>query len=378
MKWSFKVWEFRGTGVYVHVTFLLFLIWIAVARWMEQHAIMAALDSLVFTLALFACVLLHEFAHTLAASGFGIRTRDITLFPIGGIGRLERIPETPAQELWVALAGPAASVGIAGALFAAARAISGPQTSVPMNVVEGPLLDRLMFVNLVLAVFNMLPAFPMDGGRVLRALLATRLGHLRATTLAANIGQAMAVLLGFLGAFTNPFLVFIALLVWVGASQEAAAVRFKSTLEGVTVAAAMRTDFAVLAPDESLEQAAQQTVRAAQRDFPVVREGQLVGVLTREDLLRALSRDAPRATVADIMRSQFELADSDDLLEAVFARLLTGTGHTMPVIHGGRLVGLVGLDSLGDFVRLQRILEQPRRAEPPTEVGAQADRRKVS
>lgn len=239
MKWSWKIGTFAGIAVYAHATFVLLLGWIALTHWMQYQSFLATLQGVGFILALFGCVVLHEYGHALAARKFGIATKDITLLPIGGLARLERIPDKPDQELWVALAGPAVNVVIA-ALLAAYLSLTGHfQPVQQIGLTHGVFLERVMFANLFLVGFNMIPAFPMDGGRVLRALLAKRMEYARATRIAASVGQGLAFVFGFLGLFTNPFLVFIAFFVWIGAAQEAAIAETKSVLGSVSARDAM-------------------------------------------------------------------------------------------------------------------------------------------
>src|SRR3989338_8779962 len=209
MKWSTRIGTFAGIDVYVHTTFLILIAWVAFAHWQTGHSAAAAMEGVAFILALFGCVVLHEFGHALTARRFGIKTRDITLLPIGGLARLERMPDDPRQELWVALAGPAVNVVIAAALFFSLRLTASLWSLSDAARVGGGVVSQLMWVNVVLVAFNLLPAFPMDGGRVLRALLARRLAYARATQIAATVGQGMAILFGVVGLFSNPMLMFI-------------------------------------------------------------------------------------------------------------------------------------------------------------------------
>jgi Zn-dependent protease/CBS domain-containing protein len=350
MKWSWKIGEFAGIGVYMHATFLLLLAWVAFVHWQDGQNLGAVVSGLAFVLALFACVVAHEYGHALTARRYGIKTREITLLPIGGVARLERMPDQPRQELWVALAGPAVNVVIAGVLFAWLL-ISGGLVPIEQLAVErGSFLERLMMVNLFLAAFNMLPAFPMDGGRVLRAVLASRMEYTRATHMAANVGQGMAFLFGFAGLFGNPMLLFIALFVWIGAAQESSAVQMKSALGGIPVARAMLTDFRALQPGDTLARAAELILAGSQHDFPVVEEGRVAGILTRADLIGALSAQSTQRAVAEVMQREFQVADSSDMLEGAMERLQACACHTLPVVHDGRLVGLVTMDNIGEFV----------------------------
>jgi len=210
MKWSLKIGRFAGIDVYMHVTFLLLVSWVALLHWKQGQSITAVVAGVAFILAVFLCVVLHEFGHALTARHYGIKTRDIILLPIGGVARLERLPTNPLQELWVALAGPAVNIVIAFGLFLWLNFTASFEPIQKLTVTTGPFVERIMAVNLFLVAFNMIPAFPMDGGRVLRAILATRKEYSQATQIAASIGQGIAILFGFVGLFYNPFLLFIA------------------------------------------------------------------------------------------------------------------------------------------------------------------------
>ncbi len=255
MKWSWKIGSFAGIGVFIHATFLLIIAWVGFTNWQQTRTVAGTLEGILFTLLLFGTVVLHEFGHALTARHYGIKTHDITLYPIGGVARLERMPEKPAQEFWVAVAGPAVNIVIAALLFAW-QMVSGSLASLSgLNLSGGQFIDQLIMVNIFLVLFNLIPAFPMDGGRVLRSLLAMRQEYSRATQTAATIGQGIAVLFAIVGLFSNPFLVFIAFFVWVGAAQEASMVKTKSVLDGIQVSRLMLTDFQVLSPHEPLSRA---------------------------------------------------------------------------------------------------------------------------
>jgi Zn-dependent protease/CBS domain-containing protein len=363
MKWSIRIGTFAGISVFVHTTFLMLIGWVAFAHWQTEHSVDAAVQGVAFVLALFGCVVLHEFGHALTARRFGIKTRDITLLPIGGLARLERMPDDPRQELWVALAGPAVNMIIAVVLLALVQATGTFAPLSTIGVTSGSWVERLMLVNLFLAAFNMLPAFPMDGGRVLRALLAIRMDYTRATQLAATIGQGMALLFGLIGLFFNPFLMFIALFVWIGAGQEAAMTLMKSALGGIPVQRAMITDFRTLAPKDSLSRAVDLLLAGAQQDFPVVEGGAVVGIVTRGDLLAALARQEQRAPIDQVMRRDFLVADASDMLDVTFQRLQGHECRTIPVVHRGNLVGLLTMDNVGEFLSIQAALSG--RATPP-------------
>jgi Zn-dependent protease len=351
MPWSWKLVRIAGIDVYVHATFVMVIAWIALIHWNESQRMAAVVEGVGFILALFACVVAHEFGHALTAARYGIRTRDITLLPIGGLARLERIPEVPVQELWVALAGPAVNVVIAILLFGWLQASGAWQSIEGIGVTTGGFAERVMVANVFLAGFNMLPAFPMDGGRALRALLATRMEYTRATQRAAMVGQGMAILFGFIGLQGNPMLIFIALFVWIGAGQEASVVQMKSALAGIPLRRAMLTHFHTLAPTSTLGDAVDLLLTDSQQDFPVVTDGRIVGMLTRSDLVKGLSQRGRSAPVAGSLR-ECPTADASEMLEAVLSRLQGRDCHTIPVLERGALVGLVTMDNVGEFLMI--------------------------
>lgn len=358
MKWSFKLIRFAGIDVYVHATFFILLLWIGLSYWQLTGTIDAVINGIGFILALFTCVVLHEFGHALTARRYGIRTLHITLLPIGGMAVMERMPDDPKQEIVVALAGPAVNLLIAFGLWLWLVVSNALVTVDQLSITGGPFAERLMLINIVLAVFNLVPAFPMDGGRVLRAVLAMRMSHNRATQVAAKVGQGLALWLGLLGLLYNPFLIIIALFVWIGAAAEAAMEQVKSTLAGIAVGRAMLTDFEVLSPDDFLSRAINLTLAGSQKDFPVLVDGSMVGVLTQGDLLKGLQAQGDQSLVGDWMQSEVNSAEIDEPLENVLQRLQTCQCRLLCVTEAGRLVGMVNMDNIMELISIQNALQE--------------------
>jgi Zn-dependent protease/predicted transcriptional regulator len=356
MKWSIRIGRFAGINVFMHLSFLLLVGWVALMHWQQGQSLYSALIGVLFILSIFTCVVLHEYGHALMARRYGIPTRDIILLPIGGLARLQKMPSQPIQEFWVALAGPAVNIVIALLLFIWLRLTASWEPFQNLTVTTGPFLERLMAVNLFIVVFNMIPAFPMDGGRVLRAIMATRLPYGRATQIAVSIGKGMAVLFAFTGFFYNPFLLLIALFVWFGATQEASMVQIKSAFVGIPVRQVMIRNFNVLHAENSLSDAVELTLAGSQKDFPVLRNGSLAGMLTQSDLLNALSNKEMHSTVASVVQSDFVSVDALEMIESALAKLRDCACNTLPVVLEDRLVGLVTRDNLGEYLRFQEAI----------------------
>jgi Zn-dependent protease/CBS domain-containing protein len=345
----------------MHATFPLLIAFVFLSYWWSSHDVAQTLEGVAFVVLLFVCVVLHEFGHALMAARHGIKTRDITLLPIGGVARLERMPEEPIQELWVALAGPAVNVVIAAAIFVWLRLTATFAPLDQLTVTSGPFLARLMVINIVLVVFNMLPAFPMDGGRVLRALLATRIEYGRATQIAASIGQVMAMLFGIIGFFINPFLILIAIFVWFGAAQDAAMTTMKVALGGIPVKRGMMTNFHSFHPTDPLQRAIELTLATPQQDFPDVENDRVVGILPSRELLAALHHRGPETLVRDVMRHDNLPLDAKDMLDGALARIRAAAGcTTSPVVRGGALIGLLTATNVSEFLLIVSALDERR------------------
>jgi Zn-dependent protease/predicted transcriptional regulator len=374
MKWSWKLGSVAGIGIFVHWTFLIligYIVFADVVSGLKQdqstdRIFVEALEGALFIVAVFACIVLHELGHALAARHYGVRTQDITLLPIGGLARLERMPEEPVQEFWIAVAGPAVNVLIAAVLSAVLAMIGGGLDlfSLPDMTVDAfqhfdKFLLQLVAVNIFLVVFNAIPAFPMDGGRVLRAVLAHFSGdYVRATQVAASIGQMLAILFGFVGLFgTNPFLIFIALFVYVAAQEEAHLVQTRSLIKGLPVRAAMMTRFRTLSPDDGLAVATAELLAGAQQDFPVANDGQVLGLLRRGDVIAALANGGA-GRVGDVMHSDCGSVEDTEMLASTFQRMREGGCSALPVTHDGRLVGLITLENVGELMMINSALRQ--------------------
>src|SRR4051794_5042700 len=347
MRWTYTIGRIAGTAIKVHVTFLLILGWWALMGYSEGGP-GAALTSALALLALFACILLHEFGHILMARRFGVRTPDVILLPIGGVARLERIPDEPRQELLIALAGPAVTLAIAGILLAVLR-LTGSHAEITRLNENQPFLAQLVSVNLYLLLFNLIPAFPMDGGRVLRALLASRLGLLRGTRIAATLGQTFAVLGGLYGLTRpEPLLVLVAFFVFLGANAEAATVETRLAGKGLQVSQMMVTDFRTIPVHATLNQAVELLLSGEQREFPVLDNlGRTEGILPRDNLDPGLSQHGPNSPGGEGMTPGVPRVEATVGIQEAPGRTRGRRLAGPPVVDvRGVLVGLLTMDNI--------------------------------
>ncbi len=358
MKRSLKIGSVAGIGIFLHWTFLLLVVAIFAYYYVQSQSLGAALSGMGLILAVFVCVILHELGHALTARRFGVPTRSITLYPIGGLARLQRIPSEPMKEFWIAIGGPAVNVAIAVLLAAALFVTGGTFAPDALQSPASHMLASLMWINVALAGFNMLPAFPMDGGRVLRALLALRRDYAQATQTAANVGQAMAILFGLLGLLSfNPILLFIALFVYVGAQQESQQAMYRAFTEGTPVRQAMVTRFATLHVDDTLDDAVDELLAGTDHDFPVVDKGRVVGILRRKQLIQALSEQDRDTRVAEVADRDFFTTEPGAPLDEVFQQMNVANRTTVPVVSDDRLVGLLTLENVGELIMISSALK---------------------
>lgn len=359
MGWSFSIGTVLGSELRVHATFLLLLAWIGTAAWLAEGPA-AALLNVAFVVALFACVVAHEFGHALMARRFGVRTPDITLLPIGGMARLEKIPEAPGQEIAVALAGPAVNVVIWAGLTLFFGAGGNLAALAEIDDTGQGFLERLAAVNLFLAAFNLIPAFPMDGGRVLRAALALGLDRVQATRIAAAAGQAIAFGFGLLGLTTgNPLLLLIAVFIFFAAMAERSDVALHELARGHMARDAIITSFETLPPDAPMAAAEAALLRTTQAEFPVLdAQKRLVGVLTKAAVVANAQSEAPKRHIGDAMQTEVATLKLNDPLEAVLDLLQQPDTPIVAVAdRAGHFVGYVTRENLGEWM----VLSQGRR-----------------
>lgn len=365
-RWAWKIGRVAGIPIYIHFTLMLLMVWII---WVTSRTGGPVVGRIFFLVGLFASVLLHEIGHSLMAIHFDIRPSEIVLYPFGGIARM-RSMGAPTQEFWISLAGPGTNL-ILGLLFLLILYLR--HTWIPITLLpEQPhrVIQWLMMANFTLALFNLLPAFPLDGGRVVRALLARRLDMLQATTIAANIGQGIAILMGLAALLMSQFiLMFIAFFIFISAGQEVLVQRAITIMEGQHVRDAMITRFEILDHADSLGQAADLLLATHQQDFPVRAGGEIVGILTRPDLVRGLASHGPRAYVSGSARRAFVRLRREDPLASALERM-RGVSERVALVFkddpstGGHLVGMLTEENVQEFLQVQEAVPHESQPEP--------------
>jgi len=363
MSWSVKLFTLGGTAVRMHLTFLLLIAWIAAAQYMRGSA-QDAVYGVTFILVLFVCVVLHEFGHIYAARRYGIRTPDVTLLPIGGVASMERMPEKPGQEIVVALAGPAVNAVIALVLVAM-LGLRLDTTQVTVEALQENFWVQVAVANVILLVFNLIPAFPMDGGRVLRALLAMWLGFGPATRVAARIGQGLAVVFAFLGLMGNPLLILIAVFIFLAAAGEAGYVQVRELTRGRLVTDAMITKFEALGVMSSVDDAAALLLRTTQQEFPVLDGAQrLRGFVTRKAIIDALAQEnGGTQSVLEIMAGDVPVVPVQAYLETAVRLVQESRARCVGVVdQAGHLAGYVTPENISELMMIRSSRDRRRAA----------------
>jgi Zn-dependent protease/CBS domain-containing protein len=352
MKYSLSLGRVAGIQVFVHWTFLILIGYIVYSNLKQGMGTVDILWSILFILTLFACVTLHELGHALAAKRYNIKTSNITLLPIGGVAQLESMPEKPKEELVVALAGPMVNVIIAGLLFPLLSLSGGLDDLDVTRFSHHNFLPSLMVVNIWLAVFNMIPAFPMDGGRVLRALLSFKFERHVATRIAASIGQLLAIGFVFVGFFSNPFLIFIGVFIFLGAQGEAQYAQARSLLSGYTVANAVMKQVPTLKPTDTIEYASDQLLASQNKNFLVVNDASVLGTLSRDEIIRALREGKGMESIEPFMNRDFLSLQLNMPLEEAWTTMRTKQKSAAPVFSGSTLVGMLDTENVAEFLMI--------------------------
>lgn len=348
MKWSFEVARLFGIPLRIHVTFVLLLLFVAMAGG-KPGVPGSALYGVITVLFIFACVVVHELAHSLVAMRYGIKVRGIVLLPMGGVSQMEEMPEEPSKEIKVSIVGPVTSLLLAAIFYILASVADQPTSLRHFSFARPHLLANLFRINLVLGLFNILPAFPMDGGRVLRGILATRINHIRATKLAVDIGQGIAILMFFYGAFYNLWVALIAVFIYLGAEGEEHVTMIRAALRNVPVSRAMLTRVETVSPQDSLRSVVEKACHTLQADFPVVEGDRVVGILPKETIFPAIHERPAETPVSEIMRREFMSATVEDTLDRVFQKMQGQGVSLVPVVEGDRLLGMINLEQIGKY-----------------------------
>jgi len=355
MKWSVNIGKIFGINFRIHITFFLLLFFIFISVF-NQHGLHGAILATLFICAVFICVLIHEIGHSLIARRFGKEAKSITLLPIGGVATMEEMPEKPSQEIAMSIVGPLINLAIAAVLYLFVgrwTGIGAPNLSPDST---RTFFAGLIGVNIMLAIFNLIPAFPMDGGRVLRGILATRMDYVRATSAAVAVGQGLAMLFILFGVFFNWWLALIGLFLYIGAGSEKQQVILKSLLHDVPAEEVMVREFRALRPDQLLSEALEQFYHGCQEDFPIISEQGLEGILTRDRILSSVHEKGLDVPVSEVMDVSFTSVDPQTSLEDVYKALLSKQKTAVAVVDRGHFEGIVCLDGISRYFMVKAAL----------------------
>ncbi|HMB99334.1 MAG TPA: site-2 protease family protein [Balneolaceae bacterium] len=356
MKGSLTLGKFAGIKVRIHWSFWLIIVWIIFLDISRGNDITGMMWNILFIFSLFFCVVLHEFGHALTARKFNIGTRQITLLPIGGVASLEEMPENPWEEFLVAIAGPLVNVGIAIILYLFIPVESfleqdpeALQESLSM-VNSGNFLFFLLSANILLVAFNLIPAFPMDGGRVLRALLSTKLDRVKATQAASLLGQMLAFFFFIIGLLYNPILILIAIFVWFGAQGENVMIQQMSLLKDHEVREAMMTDFTELNPDSTVDDVVDLIIAGTERDFVVTENGKVRGIVKHSDINDVLRNRGKNVSVREFMKTDFTELKASEKLTDIYRKIRVSQNDFFPVVENGEIKGVIDMNNINEFM----------------------------
>mgnify|MGYP001627299229 CR=1 FL=1 len=345
--------------MFIHWTFSLLLLWIIISNVRAGVPTADVIWTVLFVLAIFFCVILHEFGHALAAQRYGIQTRDIILFPIGGVARLEKLPEDPKQELWVAIAGPLVNIVLFILLSIYLYASGFEMHEVEdFGIRASTIVPYLASANLILAIFNLIPAFPMDGGRVLRAFLSIKLPRAKATQIAGNIGQFLAILFVFYGLFNNPIMVLIGLFIFLGAATEVSQTRNESLLKGFKVKDALMMKFQIIAFDAPLSKAVEKLLNSQSTHFVVVKDDVPVGTLSRNEIIKGLQEGGEHLLVDQVADLNPLRIETEQDMDDAWKKMLTNQKKVAFVIENGHFTGILDQENISEFMMVRSALEK--------------------
>ena len=360
MNKSLKLFTIFGITIKVHITFILLPALVGFMLLAEGPLVV--LRGIIFTFIIFGFVTCHELSHSLVAKRFNVEVKDITLLPIGGVASMQGIPEEPKEEFLIAIAGPLFNLVMAALLFYPVYLIIGEglRGMSFMNVVEEGFsswkstLLYIFWINPILAIFNLLPAFPMDGGRALRAYLAHRLGISKATRIAVALGHAFALLFGFIGLMSRwIILIVIAFFVYIAASQEERQIDLKMALKDYKVKDILNEEFISLSPDTPLSEALEMSLRASQYNYPVVKDENLLGLLSIQDLLSTIHRFGKDRKVNEVMSKKVITAKLDESLASVYNKMIKNNTKVVVILEDNNLKGLITLEDIARIYSIE-------------------------
>jgi len=351
MRWTFKIGKILNIPIRIHIlfVFLLIFIWyVNTSRRGFGHGIL----STVLILLVFIFVVLHELAHSYQAMKYGIKVREIVLLPIGGVAHIEKFPEKPFQEIKVAIAGPLLNFISSGIIFIIFLISGRVEYLMGYSITSTNIIKSLFWINLTLGIFNLIPAFPMDGGRILRGIFALKMPYVKATRLAASIGQSFALLFGFIGLFFNWWLILIAIFIFMGAGSEEHIVQIRTGLEGIIVRQIMSEHLFHFSPEDTLRKGLQYVYQGCRDDFPVLEDSKLVGVITRENLMAAIHQYGLDKKVKEVMDTEFQTASPDEKVSDVYLKLSQTKTKAIPVVENEEVIGMIGMDNIGRYISI--------------------------